>query len=356
MNYEKAYNNALRRAKDCHVNKKFSELDNNAQELCEYIFPELEESEDEKIRKELIGMVKFHCADEHLGRYLNWLEKQGDYNRLVEEIKERKELISKEKEKATSTNDKLSLGGRIAILEELLAFTKEKQDEQKPTNKVEPRFKVGDWVVFNNDHGSIYQVEKIENYEYTLRHILGGSMPLSFSHGDMIRAWTIQDAKDGDVLYTTCNNKNKMIFIYHGIEFDSTCCYFLHSITNNINKTFNSVCNVKADIYPATKEQRDLLFQKMKEAGYEWDAEKKELRKIDNYCEEHCKGFQETGKCFADGECKAKREVGQNPVWSEEDENIIDELIQTISQYTVFAHRKPKEIIQWLKSLKPQSH
>jgi len=32
--------------------------------------------------------------------------------------------------------------------------------------------------------------------------------------------------------------------------------------------------------YPATKEQRDLLFKKMKEAGYEWDAEKKELRKI----------------------------------------------------------------------------
>ena len=29
---------------------------------------------------------------------------------------------------------------------------------------------------------------------------------------------------------------------------------------------------------PATKEQRDLLFQKMKEAGYEWDAEKKELK------------------------------------------------------------------------------
>lgn len=32
--------------------------------------------------------------------------------------------------------------------------------------------------------------------------------------------------------------------------------------------------------YPATKEQRDMLFAKMKEAGYEWDAEKKELRKI----------------------------------------------------------------------------
>ena len=33
------------------------------------------------------------------------------------------------------------------------------------------------------------------------------------------------------------------------------------------------------DAVPATKEQRDLLFAKMKEAGYEWDADKKELKK-----------------------------------------------------------------------------
>ena len=34
------------------------------------------------------------------------------------------------------------------------------------------------------------------------------------------------------------------------------------------------------DVKPATKEQRDLLFSKMKEAGYEWDSEKKELKMI----------------------------------------------------------------------------
>jgi lipid II:glycine glycyltransferase (peptidoglycan interpeptide bridge formation enzyme) len=31
--------------------------------------------------------------------------------------------------------------------------------------------------------------------------------------------------------------------------------------------------------HPANKEQRDTLFAKMEEAGYEWDAEKKELKK-----------------------------------------------------------------------------
>jgi hypothetical protein len=40
----------------------------------------------------------------------------------------------------------------------------------------------------------------------------------------------------------------------------------------------------KNAFYPATKEQRDILFQKMKEAGYEWDSEKRELKKIEQSC------------------------------------------------------------------------
>ena len=39
---------------------------------------------------------------------------------------------------------------------------------------------------------------------------------------------------------------------------------------------------------PATKEQRDLLFAKMKEAGYEWNGEKKELRKIEQKTIKSC--------------------------------------------------------------------
>ena len=34
-------------------------------------------------------------------------------------------------------------------------------------------------------------------------------------------------------------------------------------------------------VYPATKEQRDTLFAKMKELGYVWDSEKKELKTIE---------------------------------------------------------------------------
>lgn len=38
-----------------------------------------------------------------------------------------------------------------------------------------------------------------------------------------------------------------------------------------------------------------------------------EQKPADSYCEEHCKGFQETGKCFADGECKAKKDAENKP-------------------------------------------
>ena len=128
MDYEKAYKDALERAKK--ELKVCGSMDCDAAKQIFRFFPELKESENERIKKEIIGYLDKRIAFSNFGgdiaifqRWIFWLQKQGDYNRLVEEMKERKELLSKEKEKAISTNDKLSLGGRIAILEELLAFT-----------------------------------------------------------------------------------------------------------------------------------------------------------------------------------------------------------------------------------------
>jgi hypothetical protein len=43
--------------------------------------------------------------------------------------------------------------------------------------------------------------------------------------------------------------------------------------------------------------------------------EKQGSQNLDNsYCKKNCKGFQETGRCFADGECRAKREAEQKPI------------------------------------------
>ena len=39
-------------------------------------------------------------------------------------------------------------------------------------------------------------------------------------------------------------------------------------------------CTIDAPVTPATKEQRDLLFQRTKEAGYKWNNETKTLEKL----------------------------------------------------------------------------
>lgn len=144
---------------------------------------------------------------------------------------------------------------------------------------IETNFKVGDWVIFNNNHNSIYQISEIRDSYYMLTHTHGGSMPLSFSQEKLIRPWTIEDAKEGDVLLDEVTGTIGIFEKIYG--------------THWYSKIYcgNSTC---ATVYvdggahemrtkPATKEQRDLLFAKMKEAGYEWDADKKELKKIQSH-------------------------------------------------------------------------
>lgn len=143
---------------------------------------------------------------------------------------------------------------------------------------VQSNFKAGDWVVIDNCHNSIYQVDSVREYDYMLRHTHGGLMPFPFSSAERLSLWTIQDAKDGDVLAT-----NSIICLFKKLDKDgyyiiSHCIYTAKDGLEVIDDEGDSIgsCGFK----PATKEDRKLLFRKMKEAGYEWDADKKELRKI----------------------------------------------------------------------------
>lgn len=91
--------------------------------------------------------------------------------------------------------------------------------------------------------------------------------------------WTILDAKDGDVIFYddgwTCIFKR-----IHGIWYSSYCFvtsdgefnmgYEEHAVDSKIN----------GNAHLATKEQCNLLFQKIKEAGYKWNPETKTLVKL----------------------------------------------------------------------------
>jgi len=200
----------------------------------ENAFPELRERDDERIRKDMITWLK------------GFIGEASGVGYTEDEIKE-----------------------RIAWLE--------KQGEQKLTPKTS--FKKGDWVVVSNKRRDTYQIEKIENNQYTLRHILGGSMPLYFCNEDLIRLWTIKDAMDGDVLVNGSN-----IFKFHFI-IGTRVRGYCHVNTDD-GRFYNDIGNTECfglidDVFtPATKEQRDVLFARMKDAGYGWDAEKKELKRI----------------------------------------------------------------------------
>ncbi len=89
------------------------------------------------------------------------------------------------------------------------------------------------------------------------------------------RLWTIQDAKDGDILTT-----DLVHFIFKST--DNLHCY-MHCSYSVISDKFDTSDTAVVDsdyVHPATKEQRDILFQKMEKNGYEWDDENKKTKKI----------------------------------------------------------------------------
>lgn len=143
---------------------------------------------------------------------------------------------------------------------------------------VESRFKVGDWIV--RGEGFVYEPSIItEIRDYYICELLNGER-VTYTLNDVhknFHLWTIADAKDGDVL--VCSEDS--IFIYNGKcgqdtigAYGGVLCYGFDIASTNDRWT------VIYGVKPATQEQRDLLFAKMKEAGYEWDAENKTLKKI----------------------------------------------------------------------------
>lgn len=80
MNYEEKYKNALERAKKMLASKRSVIVEKQA---LETIFPELAESEDERIRKELLDYLHTRQVVEGLTDtkvkmdWVTWLEKQG---------------------------------------------------------------------------------------------------------------------------------------------------------------------------------------------------------------------------------------------------------------------------------------
>ena len=462
----KAYDEALKRAEGVIEQNPLMEY---LKKGIEYIFPELAESEDEKIKEALIQLVKcnersgyFVLNNVSTGSMIAWLEKQGEHhiacseeqmkvldevlnfaanhespywnnyifetlNGLIKQLKKLKvfagnndtlddkdEEIRKALINVFTTHKDYEVFFGVSV-EDIRAWLEKQGEQEKPQvyktddgevitysesegyKVIEPKFKVGDWVM-STLPGIKYPhlITDIQNGYY----IFGEDDDYAHiaSNDNILKLWTIQDAKDGNVLVYR-NTVTEIIMLFKSWVVDREAAYTHFHIFDNDFRV-NDSCDCGNGAHPATKEQRDLLFQKMKEAGYEWDAEKKELKKIsqrmisaeakeamyskptdlEEFINELSKQFPDVS--FAklsriavrvakwakpsDEEMKellrTEYEKGradtiaemQKPTWSEEDNKWIESLIQTFENGYLegFNQLKSYGVISWFKSLK----
>lgn len=141
------------------------------------------------------------------------------------------------------------------------------------------KFKVGDWVV-NTITGNVEQIIEVTSNEY----VCYGILIVSFDNQHLLKKWTIQDAKSGDILYTPKGCGVEGIFLIEGWKkVEDTGRTLCSNVGYRIEDDEIIVGGLGAvwwegvidPFYPATKEQRDLLFEKIREKGFEYDSKKK---------------------------------------------------------------------------------
>ena len=252
------------------------ELSQEQKEGLEKIFPELKESEDERIKKAIKLMYSFlpnkpkYIGDVSVEDMFAWLEKQG---------------------------------------------------EQKSVN--EHKFNIGDWIT-RGEHYT-YKIIAVGQGLYVVNKNNEEEVSLTFKYIEKyFHLWTIQDAKAGDILSYNDGHGNDCIELIKSVK-DKKIEFWFCLSNGNRYEVFDGIVPYtnfasREDATPATKEQCDLLFQKMREAGFEWDSENLELKKIE-----------------------------QKP-WSEEDEDYRLTVNVVVDDY--FEDGYAKELCDWLKSFK----
>ena len=251
------------------------------------------ENEDERLRKTAISFLKDFAEQgyENAVECIDWLEKQGEPNPYSG--------VSFKYNGHTWGMCARDNGVEILVdgeIKERIFLDNEPQDksaleaikEEKVDN--EPKFKVGDWVV--NKFGDSFHIDSLDKKNYQVSNGKGNYNYFPISKQDEMHLWAIQDAKDGDVLSLSwLEDKNlfEKIIIFKKYHSDGVIGLYSTPCVEGYGNTFKNgkmIFNEKVPYYsktwtcnlhPSTKEQRDFLFQKIKEAGYEWDADKKEL-------------------------------------------------------------------------------
>lgn len=101
-------------------------------------------------------------------------------------------------------------------------------------------------------------------------------------NGNEVVIEKVQEFKDGDILVALINGRRCNTFIYKGKNERGLRCYYagLDMVNKlHINKFISSSWYCDKLLY-ATEEEKQLLFDKMREQGLKWNAEEKRVEKI----------------------------------------------------------------------------
>ena len=145
---------------------------------------------------------------------------------------------------------------------------------------LKPKFNVGDWIVSAN--GKVNQVISVDadNVDFE-GYTLDDGVYFSGTWCNSYHLWTIKDAKEGDVLSYKTDEGDLWIMLYWSLYEPYEGHVHYHALLVNDDFTDKGTCCICIDnLKPATIEQHELLFRKMKEEGYQWDKNKKELIKL----------------------------------------------------------------------------
>lgn len=257
--------------------------------------------------KSCIGMCLTDVDEQRFKEYntslkdcLNWLEKQGNDSYLQEKIENFTNAHKGEDpegiiaacrggEKQGANSVTITKGNNSITNAEVVSHpTVIDSDGGKCTTAsitIEPKFHEGDWVAYNSQNAvsPICQITKVDGDIIDLKGLQGERFQTGYwDLNENYHLWTIQDAKDGDVL--ACEDGRPFIFRGCVDPHHPNCPVAYCGIDSEnlfLNDDLGTCWWTDENVHPATKEQRDLLFSKMNKAGYEWDAEKKELIKVE---------------------------------------------------------------------------
>ena len=177
------------------------------------------------------------------------------------------------------------------------------KDEQKSADKIKPKFKVGDWIASNlSNSNNLLCIIGVDETNYEVVTPQGSTgVPFIRYIDKHYHLWTIQDVNDGDVIRL---GKVTAIFKkYIGQEKCICYCSFykdggfeipIENDEDNVYGCYNAT--------PTTKEQRDSFMKIMNDAGYEWDAKKKELNKKEKFDPKTLKPFDKVLVRECDGD------------------------------------------------------